>query len=184
MKWKEFLKVKDNHNESIESYFSGLDAPEKVLISFVRHSGCTYCREMLSDLSAFKSAHQDLPFRILVVHMSSYTKGDEILKNHGLDDVRHISDPEAKIYKLFDLSRGTLSQLFGFKTLLRGFSGLAKHGIGLIDGDPAQMPGTFLVNKEGLEKSFIHKSVADRVNFEMFLDDNSKASLNLVNAQN
>ncbi len=169
MKWSRFLEAKDNHNESVASYFT--DQPDKKLIvSFVRHSGCTYCREMLKDLGEFKKSLKGESIGLLVVHMSSFTKGDELLRQYGLEGVGHISDPKSIIYRIFGLNKGSFTQLFGFKSILRGFSGVAKHGIGLLDGDGTQMPGVFLVNKEGILKSFVHSSVADRVDYEMFLE--------------
>lgn len=171
MAMDQVLSFKDNHNVSLETH---VKRSGKVLMLFVRHSGCTYCRETLDSFSAFLEQERDnlkegLNFKPVVVHMSSYKAGEELLERYGLGEESHISDPDKKLYKMFNLPQGTIKQLFGLKALWKGVLSLPKYGIGALDGDGLQMPGVFLIDGESILKSFFYKSVADRVDFSSFV---------------
>lgn len=138
------------------------------LIVFLRHFGCTFCREALNDISDLRNNIEIKGTRIAVVHMMDEHSAKEELERFGLGDIPQISDPESMLYKKFKLQRGSLSQLFGFKVLARGvISGVLKrNGQGKEMGDIYQMPGVFLLRKGKIVKTYIHQSAADRPNYE------------------
>ncbi|MBY0403384.1 MAG: redoxin domain-containing protein, partial [Cyanobacteria bacterium] len=125
-----------------------LSQERPLLVVFLRHFGCTFCRETLAELAKVRNSIESTQFdgrgvEIVVVHMSSVKSGNEFLKRYGLEDLRHISDPYRRLYKLFGLRRGRLSQLFGLQVWIRGFQAgvLNGHGVGSLQGDGFQMPG-------------------------------------------
>ncbi len=138
------------------------------LIVFLRHFGCTFCREALNDISEVRKNIEIKGTRIVLVHMMPEEVAEKELIKYGLGEVPHISDPESLLYKKFKLQRGSLSQLFGIKVLVRGIiSGIIKgNGQGKEMGDIYQMPGVFLLRKGKVVNTFVHKSAADRPNYE------------------
>jgi peroxiredoxin len=136
-----------------------------VMMVFLRHFGCTFCREAMQDISSQRSLIEKKGTRILIVHMlEDEDTALEQLQKFGLHNIPTLSDPEKLLYKKFQLRHGSLFQLFGLKVIFRGvikglFGGL---GIGKSMGDPFQMPGIFLVYKGIVVKQFIHSSAADR----------------------
>jgi hypothetical protein len=135
------------------------------LTVFLRHFGCTFCREAMQDIAEQRDDIERNGTRILIVHMlENEDEAYEQMKKYGLEDLPTVSDPEKLLYKKFQLRQGNLFQVFGLKVLYRGmYKGLVKGlGLGAPMGDTIQMPGVFLLYKGKTVKSFMHQSAADR----------------------
>jgi hypothetical protein len=104
--------------------------------------------------------------------MSENSEAEEFFKKYKIHDPEHISDLDQSFYKSFGLGKGTLKQLFGFKTWYRGFeAGIVNgHGIGWLMGDGLQMPGVFVILEGEIKSKFIHHSVADKPNYIDLMD--------------
>lgn len=137
------------------------------MLVFLRHFGCTFCRESLEDLKSVRNKIEIQGTRIIVVHMVSIKAATKELEKYGLEDLQQISDPECILYKKFGLKRGSIGQLFGLKVWIRGiYAGIVQgHSVGKEHGDGFQMPGVFLLFKGHILKQHIHKSAADRPNY-------------------
>lgn len=135
----------------------------KVILIFLRHFGCTFCRETLSNL---KHNRQEIEkqAKIVLVHMSPEDQAERFLVKYGLNKMSHISDPQSSLYQLFSLPRGTFNQLFGPKIWLRGFmAGIIKrHGLGNLAGDGFQMPGVFILYQGEILRSYSYQTAADQ----------------------
>lgn len=142
-----------------------LTEQQPTMVVFLRHFGCTFCREALNDIAERKSELKENGIEIVLVHMlEDEVEADLILQKFGLSDIQHISDPESILYKMFKLKKGTVSQLFGLRVWLRGLKvGLLDgHGIGKEKGDVFQMPGVFYLHNGQIVTAFVHQSAADR----------------------
>jgi peroxiredoxin len=144
-----------------------LSSVSPVLLVFLRHAGCTFCRETLSDIAKRRSEIESSGIRIVIVHMGEPQSMDLLLGRYELVGLDRIIDPSQDLYRAFGLKRGTLRQLFGLAVFNRAFIGgaLARHGIGRIQGDSAQMPGLFLIHQGSIVRRFRHRSVADRPDY-------------------
>lgn len=153
-----------------------LSKEKKLLVVFLRHFGCTFCREAMSEIEKQKNQIKELGFDIVLVHMKSLNYGHQIFKIYGLDDVIQISDPEKKLYQFFGLEKGSINQLFGVPVWFRSIvAGLFKgHLIGQPQGDPYQMPGVFIFENNKVIKSFKHIYVSDQVNYLEFVSSISE----------
>ncbi len=138
------------------------------MLIFLRHFGCTFCREALQDLASCKEKIEVLGTRVVLVHMLEEDCASRELERFGLTDIAHISDPESILYKKFKLRRGTIGQLFGLKVWIRGIdAGLLKsNGVGRAKGDPFQMPGVFIIKDGKVVKKYVHQSAADRPDYQ------------------
>lgn len=137
---------------------------QPVMIVFLRHLGCTFCRETLSHIAAQRKDIDAHHTHIAIVYQVEADEARPMLKKYGLTGVSEISDPEGMLYKGFKLKRGTFSQLLLHpKVLFRGFVAgvLHRHGIGKEMGDIYQMPGVFVLYKGEVVKKFIHETAAD-----------------------
>jgi len=136
------------------------------LVVFLRHSGCTFCREALADLAEKRSRIEDEGIGIVLVHMSSIGDARALFEQHGLHDLPQISDPQQTLYRAFELKRGNLLQLFGPKNWWRGIAAtLRGHHPGKLAGDGFQMPGVFLVHNGAVQRAFRHQTAADRPDY-------------------
>lgn len=148
-----------------------LSEESPVLLIFLRHFGCTFCREALSDIAKQYEAIEKMGFRIIFVHMSDNKLAERYFNRYNLPGVDHISDPICQYYAIFGLTKGTFTQLFGLKSWVRGFQAgvLDGHLVGTQIGDGFQMPGVFVINKGKIQESFIHEDSSDRPDYHSLL---------------
>jgi peroxiredoxin len=140
---------------------------QPTLVVFLRHFGCTFCRETLAQLSADRAEIEAQGTRLLLVHQSEPEAAERFMSKYGLQDVSRISDPERQLYEAFALKQGTRNQVFGWKSWVKGFYAaiIQRHGIGLLQGDGYQMPGGFLLKGNTILQAYRHESAADRVDY-------------------
>lgn len=141
------------------------EAPQ--LVVFLRHFGCTFCREALADLAACREQIEQLGCRIALIHMLDDGQAEEFFSSYGLGDVSRISDGEQKMYQMFGLDRGSWRQLFGLKVWFRALTAglFSGHGLGAVRGNPFQMPGVFVLHQGRIVTAFQHDSASDRPDY-------------------
>lgn len=157
------LRRKTDQGESLAQ----MSEQAPLLVVFLRHAGCPFCREMLSDLRVQRAEIERAGVALAFVHMGTGEQGRELLAKYGLEDLPRISDPNQSLYRAFALPHGTIGALFGPQVWWRGIEAmiLEKHGVGNVIGDSAQMPGVFLLYHGEVIRSYRHQSVSDRPNY-------------------
>jgi peroxiredoxin len=145
-----------------------LSIKNPVLLVFLRHFGCTFCREALSDIAEKRQEIEATGVNIVFVHMADDKLAERYFNRYNLTGIDHVSDPSCEYYAAFGLTRGNLNQLFGLKTWLRGFNAgvVNNNWAGPQLGDGFQMPGIFVIQDGQIRSSFIHKYVSDRPDYE------------------
>jgi peroxiredoxin len=138
---------------------------QPVLLVFLRHFGCTFCREALSDLAKRRAEIDGYGGKLVLVHMSDVGTAEKYFAKYQIGPVDQVSDPECRYYEAFGLTKGTARQLFGLQTWIRGFQAgvIDGHGVGTKQlGDGFQMPGIFVLTDGQVRMKFIHKLAGDR----------------------
>jgi peroxiredoxin len=158
--------VKTNSGETL----AAMSHQSPVLMAFLRHTGCPFCREAAADLARERAVFQSLGVRLALVHMGDERVGEQFFKSYGLEDMPRVSDPERTLYRAFALRRGTLRQLFGIRVWRQAVAAaLRGHWPGSIKGDSFQMPGLFLIRNGEIVRTFRYKTAADRPDYTEFL---------------
>ena len=123
-----------------------ISSKQPVLLVFLRHFGCTFCKESLTYIRQQKDQIETDGTRIVFVHMSSPERGDEYFRAWGFTEFDQISDPGQRLYQLFKFSRASFAQIFGPGVVWRGIKATF-HGFraGTVEGDAFQMPGLVLI---------------------------------------
>ncbi len=144
-----------------------LSSGQRVLVVFLRHSGCTFCREALDDLSKVRAKIEASGAKIALVHMSTEADIAPFVEKYGVADLPRYSDPQRQLYSEFDLQPGGITQLLGWKVWWRGLRAAFGdgHGFGASQESMFQMPGTFLIENGKVVRAFRHKSPADRPDY-------------------
>ena len=145
---------------------------QPVLLVFLRHFGCTFCREAMSDISRERAHLESQGVRIVLVHMSDHETALKYFKRYELETIEHIGDPDCRFYKGFGLLKGNFHQLFGLQSWIRGFDAgvLEGHGVGYQQiGDGFQMPGAFVLRDDEIIESYIHKLASDRPDYHKLI---------------
>ncbi len=138
------------------------------LVVFLRHAGCTFCRETLADLQRQRAAVFASGVTPVLVHMGTDAQASGFFAKYNLADVPRISDPDRQLYRAFQLRRGKLAELFGPRVWIRGFVAgvMNRHGVGAMVGDGFQMPGAFIVHRGRIVRAFRHRDASDRPDYE------------------
>lgn len=144
-----------------------LSQRQPALVVFVRHSGCTFCREALHDVG--RQAEQIFAAGAVpvIVHMGSAADGEELLKWSGRSDLVAISDPERRLFRAFELRLGNFWQLSGPFVIWRALFGgtIFKYGFGKMVGTGLQLAGVFLLDHGQIVRGYRHRTSADRPDY-------------------
>lgn len=164
----DFSKILTNKGADL----STLSKESSVLLVFLRHFGCVFCRDSLKELATKRVFLEEKNTKLVFIHMTDYEVADMYFNTFKLDGYQHISDPGCAYYQEFGLVKGNFNQLFGLKNMIRGFD-VTMRGtfISLKQiGDGFQMPGVFLVKNDEIIDSFIHKNASDRPDYERIVN--------------
>jgi len=148
--------------------FDLLNRPGRRLLVFLRHSGCPFCKQALSDLKAAREQIENHGAEIVLVHMM--TDDDEahtFFARYGLGDVMSIADPEQELYALLGIERGKVTQYMGPRVWLQGavctlFEG---HLPGKPQGDISQLGGVVLLADGEVLRKHLCETSADRPDY-------------------
>ena len=143
-----------------------------VLLIFLRHFGCSFCRQSISDIAEVKIQLAARNVRPVFVHMGTPERAKPYFDYYGLSDVERISDSEAAMYHHPAFALGRMHPALNLVSprvwagWLKG--SIVNHGIGAFKEDAHQMPGLFLLKGADIVRRFHYKSIADRPNYVKF----------------
>ncbi len=157
------MEIYTNRGEEL----AALSHTQPIMLVFLRHFGCTFCRETMSRLAENRLDVEAKGVRIVLVHMVATDIADEILTLYDLDGISHISDNRKSLYRRYGLEKTGLLALMGLPNWWRAFvAGLLQgHLVGKAVGDPFQMPGVFLLRQNRILNKFTYRYISDRPDF-------------------
>ena len=140
-----------------------------VLLVFLRHFGCSFCRKSISDISELRGELDKRGVRPVFVHLGAPERAKPFFDYYGMGDVERVSDPEAKVYQhpVFAISRiHPALNLFKPQVWMGWLKGsIFKHGIGPIKEDGHQMQGLFFLKGPKIVRRFRYKTIADEPDY-------------------
>ena len=162
-----FADVLRSAKSSDDSNLLALSYEKPVMLVFLRHFGCTFCREVLRDLGKIRDQIEEKGIQLVLVHMSPPAYAEQMLEKYKLEGTLHISSTDAGLYREFGLRRGSLKQLFGWRMWVRGFQAgvIEGLGIGAEQGDSFMMPGYFLLHQGEVIGEYTAKDAADHPDY-------------------
>lgn len=140
-----------------------------ILLIFLRHFGCSFCREALDQVAGIQEQLRARGVRPVFVHLGSPERAKPYFDYYKLSDVERVSNPDGSLYAhpVFHLLRKHPFFHFlvpaNWKRWLQ--SAIRKHGIGRIQEDAHQMPGVFFLRDEKIVRSFRYRTIADQPNY-------------------
>ena len=156
-------ELKTNTGEGLED----LANAQPQLVVFLRHAGCTFCREALHDLTTQRKAIEENGCGIVLVHMGDNERDAPLFEKYSLGDVPRIADPACRLYRQFGLDLGGFLELIGPRVWLRGLASaiFRRHGFGGFRGNVFQMPGVYLYHCGRILAGFQHGRSSDRPDY-------------------
>jgi peroxiredoxin len=157
------LRAQTNAGVSLEE----LSRLGPVLLVFLRHLGCPFCREALADVARLRETLSESGVRLVFVHMGGEAYAARLLARHGLAGALRIHDRGRTLYRAFGLRRGGLGEVLGpsiwWRALRAGV--LEGHGFGRKRGDGFQLGGAFLLHQGEVVRSFRNATAATRPDY-------------------
>lgn len=140
-----------------------------VLLIFLRHFGCSFCRQAISDVSGIRTELADRNVQPVFVHLGTPERAKPYFDYYDLSSVERISDPDAALYQnpAFALRRVHPAWSLISPTVWYGWlrGALFRHGIGTIQEDGHQMPGLFFLKGPAIARSFRYRTIADQPDY-------------------
>ena len=128
-----------------------------LLIVFLRHFGCTFCREAVSDLAKLRD---ELGVSLALVHLNTEEEAARALGAAGLGDVPRFSDPEASLYRHYRLGRFQLT----WQVVSRAWEA-RRHGVSWPTADWHQLGGAILVENGQVVKAWRAEHAGERPDY-------------------
>lgn len=142
---------------------------ELVLLVFLRHFGCIFCRETLADMRALAERDPRFP-EPLFFFQGSPTEGRAFLRRYW-PSLRAVADPEAEIYEAFGIGRGNVVQMFRPAVWAAHSRAQAKgHALGERSGDIWRMPGVFLAHGPEILWAHTYRHAADHPDYGLICE--------------
>lgn len=139
-----------------------------LLLVFLRHAGCAFCRQTLARLAQSRAAIEGRGVRIALVHPSDEQAVAALAARYNLADLPRVADPQRRLYRALELKSGTLRELLSPVVWWRGLRAaiLEGHGFGGIQGDIWQLGGAALLDRGRLVQLARHQTPTDQTDFE------------------
>ena len=128
-------------------------AQKSLLVVAMRHTGCTFTRELLATLEANAAGIKDKGWELVLVHMGRPGELAPQLQTVAPSVAyRDVADPERHIYRALGVAEGGLPAVFGWLEWRRGVQGMLKgYGIGPLVGNGFQLSGAVVLD-DGMVK--------------------------------
>ena len=154
--------------ESGHTLLSLLDE-SPILLIFLRHFGCSFCREALDRVSKVQGQLQARGVRPVFVHLGSQDRARPYFDYYKLPHAERVSNPDASLYTnpVFGLLRTNPLLHFLNPKVWLGWvrSAFRRYGIGMIHEDAHQMPGVFFLRDRAIVRSFRYRTIADQPDY-------------------
>jgi peroxiredoxin len=119
-----------------------------VLLVFIRHFGCLFCRDQVHELRGVLDRIRAAGTELVVVGNGRPWFAKAFRDSEGLD-FPLVVDPDLVAYRAAGLRRGLLDTL-GPRSLMHAVKAFSRgHRQGKVQGDPWQNGGAFLVQPDG-----------------------------------
>lgn len=156
------------HTESGSSLLALVEA-SPILLIFLRHFGCSFCRKAISDIAELRGKLAARGVQPVFVHLGTPERAKPYFDYYHLEDVERVSDPDATIYRDPVFALGRVHPLWHVvnPVVLGGWlkGAIFKHGIGAIREDGHQMPGLFFLKGPKIVRRFRYKTIADEPDY-------------------
>jgi peroxiredoxin len=140
-----------------------------VLLIFLRHFGCSFCRQTLDDVSKIRGQIEGKGVRPVFVHLGSPERAKPYFDYYQLSDIERVSDPDATLYatSIFRLPRKNAFSHFLVPAVVKAWlTGAGRHyGIGMIKEDADQMPGIFFLKNRVIVRAYRYRTIADQPDY-------------------
>ena len=137
-------------------------SPKGIVLVFLRHFGCMFCKDHVSQLRDSYDAFDKRGWNIVAVGQGTPARSAKFRDDNHLP-FPVLGDMTLASYDLYGLRRGALSNFLNPGLYKAGMTSFLRGNMpGKPEGDASQDPGTFLIDRSGrLLHSHIGKHSGD-----------------------
>ena len=141
-----------------------------LVLVFLRHFGSPFCREQVAQLCRGKDKFDGAALQILLVNMGTPAEAEDFRRQFSVP-FPIICDPGKFLYKTYGLKGGSMLQIFSPRLFLKGLRSISQgHLPGLRQGDPFQLSGVILIDRQGdIVFRYYSRDPSDYATVEMIL---------------
>jgi peroxiredoxin len=157
-------RMADGNNEQVDARLAAVElkdaqgntvrlgdmwARQPAVVVWVRHFGCTLCREQASEVRARIPDIRSAGAAVVIVGSGAAPYAHDFIEKMELGDVPVLSDEKLESYKLAGLRRGMLSMIHPRAALNFARALRRGHRQGKTMGDQQQQGGVLVVASDG-----------------------------------
>jgi len=117
---------------------------------FVRHLGCTFCKEQVKDLRDHAAELEEAGLGVAIITPDTVEHNAAFAAEHAVPFVV-LADPRRAVYAAYGFREGSLGQLLNPHVVARGAVATLRGNIARRSaGNARQLPGLALVDRAGL----------------------------------
>ena len=150
--------------------------PPELLVVFMRHSGCVFCREALTTLAQWRARIEARGMQLVLVHLDeNHARFASLAARNGLDGVELVADTERRLYRAFELRSAPIKAHFTWRQWLAGARAWLGTGQFLRgpNGDVLQLPGVVHIAGGDVVHSVLADRSGTRIDVRPFLADDA-----------
>jgi peroxiredoxin len=173
------ITVSDTHGHPVQ--LSSFWAHGPTLISFLRHFGCIHCRARLASLEQHKDELENAGLQLIALALGE-PKHAERYCGKLAPDLDCFADDKNDGYYAWGLRQGTAGEAFAhgldiLKASAKAFT--SGHVQGATTGDPYMLPGTFIIDRDGLVRyAYYSEYAGDDPAIEVLVDEARRMKAN------
>ena len=145
-----------------------------IMVVFIRHTGCLFCKETLSDINKNWKKILKNGTEIVIVHHSDSISFQNLIEKYNISKIPYIVDKDRILYKALNLKEVTFKNMINLKTIVGSFRAILNGNFQTKStGNEKQLGGVFLIFKGEFVKKFIYNTPSDNVNYSEYSVCNS-----------
>lgn len=155
-----------------------------VVLVFLRHFGCPFCREQIARLRADYARFTELGAEIVCIGMGNYKVGKAFSILMTMPFPMLVSGDDNTVYNLYSLGKAGLGQIFSLSAFKRGLLAFKNgHRSAGAQGDVFQSPGVFVIDQGGkIVYAHHYRDIGDNPDNALLLDKLQELDRNRVPA--
>lgn len=149
-----------------------------LIVTFMRHFGCSFCREHLAALSSADGDVRAAGGETVAIFQYDAEATKSFCDGRSVP-FSCLGDPGREAYTEIGLGRGSLRQLMGWQVVRRGRAAYRAGGGqgGSEGGSIALMPGTFVLDRRGhITLAHYSRSAADNPDVSVLIEALGRAA--------
>jgi peroxiredoxin len=119
-----------------------------LVLVFVRHFGCPFCRDYVAQLRDASGEFEAAGGTVAIVTMGTVEQ-TRLFREQQRLAYSCLADPNQDLYRAFDVPRGNWLQVAGPAVWGPGLKAVIRSGLGKAQGDLQQLNAEFVIDTDG-----------------------------------